>query len=79
MNQTLGNVGRTVVYTETAEAEPVNQLESLRDLVADMNAGKVDVLVIVAGNPAYTAAGRSRIRRRDGQGPAARAPQPVRR
>ena len=55
MNQALGNVGHTVVYTTPAEAEPVNQLDSLRDLVADMNAGKVDVLVIVAGNPAYTA------------------------
>jgi MoCo/4Fe-4S cofactor protein with predicted Tat translocation signal len=55
MNQALGNVGRTVVYTTPAEAEPVNQLDSLRDLVADMNAAKVDVLVIVAGNPAYTA------------------------
>ena len=55
MNQALGNVGKTVVYTQTAEAEPVNQLESLRDLVADMNAGKVDLLVILGGNPVYTA------------------------
>ena len=55
MNQALGNVGHTVVYTTPAEAEPVNQLDSLRDLVADMNAGKVDVLVIIAGNPVYTA------------------------
>jgi molybdopterin-containing oxidoreductase family iron-sulfur binding subunit len=55
MNQSLGNVGTTVVYTQTVEAEPVNQLDSLRDLVADMNAGKVDILVIVGGNPVYTA------------------------
>jgi Fe-S-cluster-containing dehydrogenase component len=55
MNQTLGNVGKTVIYTETAEAEPVNQLESIRDLVADMSAGKVDLLVIVGGNPVYSA------------------------
>jgi molybdopterin-containing oxidoreductase family iron-sulfur binding subunit len=55
MNQALGNVGKTVVYTETTEAEPVNQIESLRDLVADMNAGKVDLLVIIGGNPVYTA------------------------
>jgi MoCo/4Fe-4S cofactor protein with predicted Tat translocation signal len=55
MNQALGNVGQTVVYTQTAEAEPVSQLESLRDLVVDMNAGKVDLLVIVGGNPVYTA------------------------
>ena len=55
MNQALGNAGKTVVYTKTAEAEPVNQLESIRDLVADMNAGKVDLLVIIGGNPVYTA------------------------
>jgi MoCo/4Fe-4S cofactor protein with predicted Tat translocation signal len=55
MNQALGNVGKTVVYTQTAEAEPVSQLESIRDLVADMNAGKVDLLVIIGGNPVYTA------------------------
>ena len=55
MNQALGNAGKTVVYTETVEAEPVNQLESLHGLVADMNAGTVDLLVIVGGNPVYTA------------------------
>jgi MoCo/4Fe-4S cofactor protein with predicted Tat translocation signal len=55
MNQALGNAGTTVVYTQTAEAEPVNQLESLRDLVADMNAGRVDLLMILGGNPVYTA------------------------
>ncbi len=55
MNQALGNVGQTVVYTQTAEAEPVNQLDSLRALVADMKAGKVDLLVILGGNPVYTA------------------------
>src|SRR4051812_37527011 len=55
MNQALGNAGKTVVYTQTAEAAPVDQLASIRDLVADMNAGKVDLLVIAGGNPVYTA------------------------
>jgi molybdopterin-containing oxidoreductase family iron-sulfur binding subunit len=55
MNQSLGNAGQTVVYTQSVEAEPVDQLASLRDLVADMNGGKVDVLLIVGGNPVYTA------------------------
>jgi molybdopterin-containing oxidoreductase family iron-sulfur binding subunit len=55
MNHALGNVGHTVVYTEPVEAEPVDQLASLRELVADMNAGSVDVLVILGGNPVYTA------------------------
>ncbi|HEY7292406.1 MAG TPA: TAT-variant-translocated molybdopterin oxidoreductase [Vicinamibacterales bacterium] len=55
MNHALGNVGATVRYTATAEAEPVDQLASLRDLVADMNAGKVDLLVVISGNPVYSA------------------------
>jgi MoCo/4Fe-4S cofactor protein with predicted Tat translocation signal len=55
MNQALGNVGRTVVYTQTAEAEPVDQIASLRDLVSDLDGGKVDLLVIIGGNPVYTA------------------------
>ena len=33
MNAALGNVGKTVYYTEPLEANPVNQIESLRDLV----------------------------------------------
>ena len=54
MNQALGNVGRTVVYADPVEAEPVDHLQSLRALTADMNAGAVNVLVIVGGNPVYT-------------------------
>ncbi len=55
INQALGNVGKTVVYTDPVDANPVNQTESLRDLVADMRSGKVDLLVIIGGNPAYDA------------------------
>ncbi|MEO8257660.1 MAG: TAT-variant-translocated molybdopterin oxidoreductase [Acidobacteriota bacterium] len=55
INEALGNVGRTVVYTAPVEAEPVDQIQSLRDLTAEMAAGKVDTLLIVGGNPVYTA------------------------
>jgi MoCo/4Fe-4S cofactor protein with predicted Tat translocation signal len=55
MNQALGNVGKTVVYTDPVDANPVNQTESLRDLVSDMRAGNVDLLVIMGGNPVYDA------------------------
>ena len=55
INQFLGNVGKTVVYTDAVDANPVNQTESLRDLVADMRGGKVDMLIIMGGNPAYDA------------------------
>jgi MoCo/4Fe-4S cofactor protein with predicted Tat translocation signal len=54
-NSELGNVGKTVFYTEPIDTNPINQTESLRDLVADMRAGKVDLLVIMGGNPAYDA------------------------
>ena len=55
MNQALGNVGKTVVYTDPVDANPVHQTESLRDLVSDMRAGNVDLLVIMGGNPVYDA------------------------
>ncbi len=55
INQALGNVGRTVFYTEPVDANPVNRNESLHTLVEDIRAGKVDLLLILGGNPAYDA------------------------
>ena len=55
MNEALGNVGESVYYTAPLEANPVNQLESLRELVSDIEAGQVDVLMILGGNPVFTA------------------------
>jgi len=55
MNAALGNVGKTVVYTESIEINPVNQLASLQDLVNDLNGGKVELLLILGGNPVYDA------------------------
>jgi MoCo/4Fe-4S cofactor protein with predicted Tat translocation signal len=55
LNEKLGNVGKTVFYTDSIEANPVDQLASLQDLAKDLDAGTVDVLVILGGNPAFTA------------------------
>jgi molybdopterin-containing oxidoreductase family iron-sulfur binding subunit len=55
INNTLGNIGRTVFYTQPVAANPINQMESLRGLVQAMEAGDVEALFIVGGNPAYTA------------------------
>ncbi len=55
VNASLGNVGKTVFYTDPVDANPINQSQSLKELVADMNAGKVDLLIILGGNPAYDA------------------------
>jgi MoCo/4Fe-4S cofactor protein with predicted Tat translocation signal len=53
MNNALGNVGKTVTYTDPLEASSVDQAESLRDLVQDIDAGRVELLVMLGGNPAY--------------------------
>jgi molybdopterin-containing oxidoreductase family iron-sulfur binding subunit len=54
LNQALGNVGKTVIYTETVQPLPSIQLDDLKSLVADMNAGKVQWLLIVDANPVYS-------------------------
>ena len=53
LNSQLGNVGKTVYYTAPIVVNPIPQVESLRGLVAAMNAGKVEMLVIIGGNPVY--------------------------
>jgi MoCo/4Fe-4S cofactor protein with predicted Tat translocation signal len=53
INAQLGNVGKTVIYTDPVIANPVNQLESFKDLVADMNAGKVQMLIVAGLNPIF--------------------------
>ncbi len=55
INEKLGNVGKTVFYSDPVDANPVNRNESLHQLVEDMRAGKVDLLLILGGNPAYDA------------------------
>jgi MoCo/4Fe-4S cofactor protein with predicted Tat translocation signal len=54
LNQSLGNVGKTVIYTETVQPLPSIQLDDLKSLVADMNAGKVQWLLILDANPVYS-------------------------
>jgi len=55
LNAKLGNVGKTVFYSDPVDANPINQIDSLKDLVSDINAGKVDLLIILGGNPVYDA------------------------
>ncbi|HEV7238298.1 MAG TPA: TAT-variant-translocated molybdopterin oxidoreductase [Thermoanaerobaculia bacterium] len=55
INAQLGNVGTTVLVTDPIEVAPVNQTASLRELVADMNAGRVNALLILGGNPVFDA------------------------
>jgi len=55
MNQALGNIGVTVTYGAAIEASPADQAASLNDLVRAIDAGQVDALVILGGNPVFTA------------------------
>jgi len=55
MNAALGNVGTTVVYTETAEVRPMDQRAGLAELVGEMNAGTVGLMIILGANPVYAA------------------------
>jgi MoCo/4Fe-4S cofactor protein with predicted Tat translocation signal len=51
MNHALGNFGRTVTVTEPAR----DHRASLGELAAELSAGHVNTLVVLGGNPAYTA------------------------
>jgi molybdopterin-containing oxidoreductase family iron-sulfur binding subunit len=55
MNAALGAVGNTVIYTDTVQVKPQIQTAALKELVGDMNAGKVDLLIILGSNPVYDA------------------------
>lgn len=51
INLALGNVGKTIDFVEV----PANQAASLADLRAAVDAGKVDTLIVLEGNPSYNA------------------------
>ena len=63
MNEKLGAIGKTLVFTEPLEAEPIvgdndqsgSQTNDLKKLVDDMNADKVKLLFVLGGNPVYDA------------------------
>jgi molybdopterin-containing oxidoreductase family iron-sulfur binding subunit len=55
MNDALGNTGATVTYGAPVAASPADGIASIAELVNDMNAGQVDLLVILGANPVFTA------------------------
>jgi molybdopterin-containing oxidoreductase family iron-sulfur binding subunit len=55
INAALGNAGKTVVYTPSPEAAPQIQREAFRGLTDDMRAGRVALLLVLGGNPVFTA------------------------
>ena len=57
MNQTLGAAGSTITFTKASPAtERVESgVDALKGLAGEMTGGQVSTLVILGGNPAYTA------------------------
>ena len=55
MNVALGNVGQTVTYLPPTQHRPANPTAGLADLTESMQGGRVSVLLILGGNPVYTA------------------------
>jgi MoCo/4Fe-4S cofactor protein with predicted Tat translocation signal len=54
INGALGNVGQTVFYTDPlTQFADRTQVDQLRELVTDIDAGRVKMLVILGGNPVY--------------------------
>ncbi len=55
INREIGAFGTTVLVTEPVEAIPLDQSASLKELAADLAAGKVDLLVLLGVNPVFDA------------------------
>jgi Fe-S-cluster-containing dehydrogenase component len=55
LNDMLGNVGKTVRYTDDALVEARGESHDLERLVRRLDAGDVETLVVLGGNPVYTA------------------------
>ncbi len=55
LNAAMGAIGKTVIYTDPINPIPSEQNADLKVLVDDMNAGKVQWLVMLGANPIYNA------------------------
>src|SRR5262249_45511226 len=77
MNEALGNLGNTVVVTEPVEVRPEWQssaspsMQSLYELLRDMpdpgesnRPSRIDILLILGGNPVYTTPANDRFKER---------------
>ncbi len=53
INQALGSMGKTVALGGPPELVSTDQIGDLKGLVADLNAGKVDWLIMLHSNPVY--------------------------
>ena len=68
INDHLANSDRAVQYTVEPDASRPHHVADIAELITDMNADKVETLLILGGNPAYKRAGGSRLCWRHDQG-----------
>ncbi|MBV9400199.1 MAG: TAT-variant-translocated molybdopterin oxidoreductase [Bryobacterales bacterium] len=56
MNQTIGSLGNTITISKaTSEDRVESGVDALKALAGQMNSGQVSTLVVLGGNPAYSA------------------------
>ena len=57
INAALGNAGSTVIYTDPIARGPdgPDPVASLKDLIAELDTGHVDLLLVFGGNPVFDA------------------------
>ena len=53
INEKLRAFGSTVTFTDPLQARPSDAAADFKQLVDDMNGGKVGLLLLMGGNPAY--------------------------
>jgi len=55
LNASLGAVGNTVTYIDPVEAQSQDNVASLKTLVSAIDKSEIDTLLILGGNPVYSA------------------------
>jgi MoCo/4Fe-4S cofactor protein with predicted Tat translocation signal len=55
INHNLGNIGKTVFFTDPIEHQPAERTASLGELYQDMQQGHVELLIVLGANPVYNA------------------------
>jgi molybdopterin-containing oxidoreductase family iron-sulfur binding subunit len=55
INGAIGAPGNTVSYIEPIEVQPIDQVASLRELVADLESGAAQIVFVIGGNPIFSA------------------------
>lgn len=54
MNQILGNFGKTISFISPIEAKPSEYNLAAQELIGDIELGRVELLIVLESNPAYT-------------------------